>query len=122
MIGDDLLRAQYLQLASTNDQFQNRVRQRLAAEEMEVLAEKSQDFFHDNNAASKKKKLKPYATTRIKSRNFLSNISYSSVKDVDTIDKNFCFNVYVLVTKNINPIFLECKLNDQTKHEMIYML
>ena len=122
MIGNDLLREQYPQLASTNDQFQNLVSQRLVAEKMEVLSEKSQDFFHDNNATNKKKKLKPYTTTRIKSCNFLSNISYSSVKDVDTIDKNFCFDVYVLVTKNINPFSLECKLNDQAKHEMIYML
>ena len=57
MIGDDLLREQYPQLALTNDQFQNLVCQRLAAEEMEVLSEKNQDFFPDNNATNKKRSL-----------------------------------------------------------------
>ena len=36
--------------------------------------------------------------------------------------KNFCFDMYVLKTKYINPFSLECKINDQVKHEMIYIL
>ena len=49
------------------------------------------DFLYDNNASQQKndekenptsrRKIKPYSTTRIKSRNFLSNISYTGVKD-----------------------------------------
>ena len=35
---------------------------------------KSQDFFQDNNAIGKK-----YTTTRIKSRNFFSNIAYIGI-------------------------------------------
>ena len=51
MIGDDLLKEQYPHLV--NDQFQNLVQQTLV-EEAEILSEKSQDFFQDNNAVSKK--------------------------------------------------------------------
>ena len=102
------------------DHFQELVHQTLAAEEGD-LSEKSQDLFQDNNAVIKKK-IKPYPTTRIKSRNFLSNISYGSVNDNDYIDRNFCFDTYVLLTKNINPFSLERKLTNQIKHEMIYML
>ena len=39
---------------------------------------KSQDFFQDNNVVKIK-----YATTRIKSRNFLSNIAYVGINKKD---------------------------------------
>ena len=32
------------------------------------------------------------------------------------------FDIYTLLTKNLNPFSLDQKLNDQNKHEMIYML
>ena len=69
-----------------------------------------------------KKKFKSYATTRIKSRNLLSNISYPAVSDQHVIDRNFVFDIYVLMVKNLNPFSLERKLTDQSKHEMLYML
>ena len=72
---------------------------------------KSQDFFENNNTIKVK-----YTTTRIKSRNFLSNIAY------DYSNINFIFDVYLLLTKNINPFYLDRKLADKTKHEMIYIL
>ena len=78
---------------------------------------KSQDFFQDNNAIGKK-----YTTTRIKSRNFLSNIAYIGINKDDYYNKNFVFDVYLLLTKNLNPFKLDRKLADKTKHEMIYML
>ena len=40
---------------------------------------KSPDFFQDNNAIKEKTIIKPSTTTRIKSRNFLSNISYVGI-------------------------------------------
>ena len=73
---------------------------------------KSQDFFQENKATGKK-----YTTTRIKSRNFLSNISYA-----DYYNENFVFDVYLLLTRDLNPFLLDRKLADKTKHEMIYML
>ena len=67
------------------------------------------------------KKIKPYNTTRTKSRNFLSNISYNGVKEEDLFGRNFVFDVYTLVTKNINPFLLERKIFDVKNREMICM-
>ena len=78
---------------------------------------KSQYFFQDNNAIRRK-----YTTTRIKSRNFLSNIAYVGINKEDYYNKNFIFDVYLLLTKNLDPFSLDRKLADKTKHEMIYML
>ena len=102
--------------------------------EEEEKMEEDLDFFLDNNAIKKKKKkwwrrkkdrrqrLKPYTTTRTKSRNFLSNISYNGVKEEDLYDKNFIFDVYVLVTKNLNPFSLTRKIFDITNHKIAFML
>ena len=67
------------------------------------------------------KKIKPYNTTRTKSRNFLSNISYNGVKEEDLFDRDFVFDIYTLVTKNINPFSLEQKIFDVKNREMICM-
>ena len=61
-------------------------------------------------------------TSRRKMRNYLSNISYAGVTKEDFYNGNFVFQIYVLLTKNLNPFSLDQKLSDQNKHEMIYML
>ena len=78
---------------------------------------KSQDFFQENESIGRK-----YTTTRIKSRNFLSNIAYVGINKEDYYNENFVFDVYLLLTKNLNPFSLDRKLADKNKHEMIYML
>ena len=63
-----------------------------------------------------------YSTTRIKSRNFLSNISYTGINRNDFYNENFIVDVYVLLVKNLNPFSMSRKLTDKNKHEMVYML
>ena len=79
---------------------------------------KSQDFFHDNSATIGKR----YITTRVKSINFLSNIAYVGINKEYCHNESFIFDVYLLMTKNLNPFSLDRKLADKTTHEMIYML
>ena len=91
--------------------------------EQENGSAKSQDFFQNNKVANhQKKRKKKYTTTRIKSRNFLSNIAHIGIKKEDHYNKKFIFAVYLLLTKNLNPFSLDRKLGDKTKYEMIYML
>ena len=61
-------------------------------------------------------------TIRIKSRNFFSNISYVGINKKDYHNKNFTFDIYLLLIKNLNPFSLNRRLADKTKHEMIDML
>ena len=63
-----------------------------------------------------------YSPTRIKSRNFLSNISFTGISKTDFYNDNFILDVYVLLVKNLNPFSLTIKITDKTKHEMVYML
>ena len=59
-----------------------------------------------------KRRIKPYTSSRIKKRSFLSNISYTGVKSEDFAANNFTFDTITLFTKNINPFSLERKIVD----------
>ena len=85
-------------------------------QEMTDGSAKSLDFLQDIKPSERK------YTTRIKSRNFLLNISYVEINKEDFYYENFIFDVYFLVKKNINPFSLDRKSNDQNKYEMTYML
>ena len=63
-----------------------------------------------------------YSPTRVKSRNFLSNISYTGISKGDFYNENFILDVYILLVKNLNPFSLQRKTSDKLKHEMVYML
>ena len=85
--------------------------------EMTDGSAKVRNFFQDNKSPENRER--KYTTTRIKSRNFLSNISYAVIKKKDFYNRNFIFNVYLLLTKNLNPFSLDRKLNDKNKYAMI---
>ena len=70
--------------------------------EEERKMEEDLDFLYDNNVCQKKddenekvsrRKIKAYSTTRIKSKNFLSSISYTGIKEEGLYDRNFVFDV-----------------------------
>ena len=89
------------------------------------LPEKSQD---SSNKIVNRHKIRytatriKYSPTRIKTRNFLSNISYTGINKNDFYNENFILDVYMLLVKNLNPFSLSRKVTDKTKHEMVYML
>ena len=70
-------------------------------------SEKSPNFFQDNNAI--KKNTKPYMTTKIKSRNFLSNISYVGFNKEKFYNQSSVFDIYAMMTKNLNSFLLDRK-------------
>lgn len=91
-------------------------------------AEKNPDFFPTEKSIAKRKKVRytatriKYSPTRVKSRNFLSNIGYNSINKADFYNENFILDVYILLVKNLNPFSLPRKIADKFKHDMIYML
>ena len=93
-----------------------------------ISQKKNQDFYPTESFISKRQKVRylatriKYSPTRVKSRNFLSNIGYTSVNKCDFYNENFIFDVYILLVKNLNPFSLQRKISDKFKHEMIYML
>ena len=97
--------------------------------EMEQIPERDHDFFYLDDANQNKstmakhlkRRITPYTSTRVKVRNFLSNIAYSGVKSDNFFDNNFVFDIITLLTKNINPFLLERKIIDLKNRDIIYM-
>ena len=81
---------------------------------------KSTSFFQNNKDIKREKVGKQYTITHIKSRNFLSNVVV--INKEDFYNENFVFNVFSLITKNLNRFYLDRRLSNQNKHEMIYIL
>ena len=99
--------------------------------EMEQKEEKDHNFSFFEEANQKqesvmakhlKGRIKPFTSSRIKTRNFLSSISYTGVKGENFADNNFTFDTITLLTKNINPFSLEQKIVDAKNRDIIYML
>ena len=61
----------------------------------------------DNKITVEDKSAKSLTTRHIKSRNFLSNISYVGITKEDFYNKNFVFDAYSLITKNLNLFSLK---------------
>ena len=52
----------------------------------------------------------------------MSNIAYVGISKEGFYNESFTFDVYLLVTRNLNPFSLDRTFGDKNKHEMIYML
>ena len=65
---------------------------------------KSPDFFQVITLFKKRKaNFKLHATSRTKMRNYISNILYAGVTKEDFYNRNIVFDIYVLLTKKLNP-------------------
>ena len=90
--------------------------------------EKSQDTSPPNDSIIKRQRTKytatriKYSPTRIKSRNFLLNISYTGINKGDFYNEKFILDVFILLVKNLNPFYIQRKTPDKLKHVMVYML
>ena len=97
-------------------------------ENIETAEEKSQDISPPKDSIIKRHRAKytatrtKYSPTRIKSRNFLSNIRYTGINKSDFYNENFILDVFILLVKYLNPFSLQRKTADKLKHEMVYML
>ena len=97
--------------------------------EVEQKEERDHNFFYYDNSHEEKstvarhlkRKVKLYTSSRLKTRNFLSNIAYNGVKKEDFFDNNFVFDMLALLTKNLNPFSLEREIADVKNREIIYM-
>ena len=76
----------------------------------------NQDFFQDDNTIQKKQKRKistkkprkvktPYSPTKIKARNYLSNISYSRICEEDFKNLSFIADALSFITMDLKHFF-----------------
>ena len=85
-----------------------------------------QNFCQDDNDIPKKKKAfyskTFYSPTKIKARNYLSNISYRRVSDKDFVHAGFIIDMLTYIVMDLKPFFLNTAYSEEENRDMIKML
>ena len=74
------------------------------------------------NLAAKKKKKKKRESIKQQTRNFLTYIANTRLKNDDFANRNFILDVFILLLQNLDPFSVDRKLISQNDQQMIYML
>ena len=96
-------------------------------EENETEDWTNQDFSQDDKDFKKKKAAKAasrqrYSTTKVKVRNFLTNIAYRRYKKPDFENSNFVIDVYSFLLQNLNPLMIDRKFDNDNDRQCIKTL
>ena len=78
--------------------------------------ELNRDIFIDDKA------IKNYSSTKIKARNFLTNVSYNRITTIDYKNKNFVIDCFMFLILYLNPFYLERKFESSTEREFVNVL
>ena len=83
---------------------------------LELQKELNQDIFSDDKA------IKSYSSTKIKARNFLTNVSYNRVTIADYRNKIFVVDCFTFLVLYLNPFYLERKFETEVEREFVNTL
>ena len=84
---------------------------------LELQNELNQDIFSDDKAIKIS-----YSSTKIKVRNFLTNVSYNRVTVADYKNKNFVIDCFTFLVLYLNPFYLERKFETDVEREFVNTL
>ena len=76
-------------------------------------------FLSDKDIKKKKKK---YSSTKVKARNFLTNVSYTGVKSVDYENRSFIIDIFSFLILYFNPYNLDAKFETEIEKDYISVL
>ena len=79
------------------------------------------DIFLSDNVNKKKQKseINKYSSTKVKARNFLTNVSYSGIKDKDCQNWSFVIDIFSFLILYLNPFYLERKFETIIERDYI---
>ena len=80
------------------------------------MEELNRDIFLDDKA------IKNYSSTKVKARNFLTNVSYNRITTADYKNNNFVIDCFTFLILYLNPFYLERKFETNVEREFINTL
>ena len=81
-----------------------------------TMKELNQNIFSDDKA------IKNYNNSKIKARNFLTNVSYNRISTADYRNKNFVVDCFTFMILYLNPFYLERKFESTIEREFVNVL
>ena len=83
----------------------------------------------DNDVDFKKEKISKsksrntqYSSTKVKSRNLLTNVGYRRFKESDFLNLNFILDILSFLLQNFNPINIDRKVDTEDEQLMIQFI
>ena len=80
------------------------------------MKELNQNIFSDDKA------IKSYNNSKVKARNFLTNVSYNRITAVDYKNKNFVIDCFTFMILYLNPFYLERKFETNVERDFVNVL
>ena len=80
------------------------------------MTELNQNIFSDDKA------IKSYNNSKVKARNFLTNVSYNRITVADYKNKNFVIDCFTFMILYLNPFFLERKFETIVERDFVNVL
>ena len=80
------------------------------------MKELNQNIFSDDKA------IKSYNNSKVKARNFLTNVSYNRITTADYKNKNFVIDCFTFMIIYLNPFYLERKFESVIEREFVNVL
>ena len=80
------------------------------------MKELNQNIFSDDKA------IKIYNNSKVKARNFLTNVSYNRIAAADYKNKNFVVDCFTFMILYLNPFYLERKFESLIEREFVNVL
>ena len=80
------------------------------------MKELNQNIFSDDKA------IKSYNNSKVKARNFLTNVSYNRITTADYKNKNFVIDCFTFMIIYLNPFYLERKFESLIEREFVNVL
>ena len=65
------------------------------------------------------KKRADYSSTKVKTKNLLTNVSYRRFKQSDFNNQSFIIDILSFMVQNFNPINLDIKLEVEKERDMV---
>ena len=81
-----------------------------------TMKELNQNIFSDDKA------IKNYNNSKVKARNFLTNVSYTRITAADYKNKNFVVDCFTFMILYLNPFYLERKFESTIERDFIHVL
>ena len=81
-------------------------------------------IFSSDKVIEKKTKseISKYSSTKVKARNFLTNVSYSGIKDKDYQNRSFVIDIFSFLILYLNPFYLERKFESNIERDYVNVL
>ena len=81
-----------------------------------TMKELNQNIFLDDKA------IKSYNNTKVKARNFLTNVSYNRITTADYKNNNFVIDCFTFMILYLNPFYLERKFETNIERDFVNVL